>query len=64
MPPRDVFDDLNGFLRLLLIGESSHCRHEFHSAQEAVSRWFIESKGFNAIAGGHAAHAGNRTLYP
>jgi erythromycin esterase-like protein len=64
MPPRDVLDDLNGFRRVVMIGESPHSRHEFHSTHAAVSRWLIESKGFNAIAGGHAAHAGNRTLYP
>lgn len=50
MPPRDVLDDLIGDARVVMIGESSHGTHEFYAARAEITRWLIESKGFNAVA--------------
>ncbi len=50
VPPLDVLDDLIGDARVVLIGESSHGTHEFYDARAEITKWLIETKGFNAVA--------------
>ena len=48
-PPPEALEELIGDARIVLIGESSHGRHEFYEARAAITKWLIEEKGFTAV---------------
>lgn len=55
LPSPDAPDFADAFerfadARIILLGEATHGTHEFYAARAAITRWLIESHGFNIVA--------------